>query len=133
MTGCRYNAKNTLDKNYLHLAKRLGAQVLAEREVVDVAPIDGKRGATGYTVQIRPSTKHFGKKATLQCKGVIFSGGVLGTVDLMLKLKKTSLPHLSSTLGETVRTNNEALILNTSLSKKFDFSKRCRHRLDRGH
>ncbi|MFT4851146.1 MAG: cholesterol oxidase, partial [Sediminicola sp.] len=33
MTGCRYNAKNTLDKNYLHLAQQLGVEIIAEHEV----------------------------------------------------------------------------------------------------
>ena len=30
MIGCPNNAKNTLDKNYLFLAEKLGAQVLPE-------------------------------------------------------------------------------------------------------
>ena len=30
MMGCRYNAKNTLDKNYLYLAEKHGARVFAE-------------------------------------------------------------------------------------------------------
>ncbi|MDG1913489.1 MAG: GMC family oxidoreductase N-terminal domain-containing protein [Crocinitomix sp.] len=33
MTGCRNHAKNTLDKNYLHLAQKYGAEILAEHEV----------------------------------------------------------------------------------------------------
>ena len=49
MTGCRYNAKNTLDKNYLHLAQQLGCTILAENEVVDVKPI-GNHGEEGYDV-----------------------------------------------------------------------------------
>ena len=32
MVGCRYDAKNTLDRNYLWLAERGGAVVHAERE-----------------------------------------------------------------------------------------------------
>lgn len=38
MTGCRHNAKNTLVKNYLHLAEGLGAQVRAMSTVVRVEP-----------------------------------------------------------------------------------------------
>ena len=30
MVGCRYNAKNTLDKNYLYLAENLGATIFPE-------------------------------------------------------------------------------------------------------
>ena len=36
MVGCRYNAKNTLPKNYLYFAEKNGAEVKAEVEVVDV-------------------------------------------------------------------------------------------------
>ena len=42
MMGCRYNAKNTLDKNYLYLAEKHGARVFAETRVVDVVPLNGR-------------------------------------------------------------------------------------------
>src|SRR5207253_509754 len=40
MVGCRFDAKNTLDRNYLYLAERAGAVVLPEREAVRVVPVD---------------------------------------------------------------------------------------------
>lgn len=119
MTGCRHNAKNTLDKNYLYLAENLGVEVLPEQEVVDIIPNDDK---TNYQVIFKQSTQYFGKKSTVAASNVVFAGGVLGTVPLLLKLKKTRLPNLSHRVGEMVRTNNEALILNTSLCKNKDFS-----------
>jgi cholesterol oxidase len=39
MVGCRYNAKNTLDKNYLYFAEKNGAQVIAEAKVTDIRPL----------------------------------------------------------------------------------------------
>ncbi len=33
LAGCPYGAKNSLDKNYLYLAEKLGARILAERRV----------------------------------------------------------------------------------------------------
>ena len=109
MTGCRFNAKNTLDKNYLYLAERNGVEVLPESLVTNVVPVD-KNGVEGYTVEITSSLKLFKTRKSLTTKNVIFSGGVLGTVSLLLKLKKSTLPHLSDRLGEMVRTNNESLI-----------------------
>jgi cholesterol oxidase len=47
---------------------------------------------------------------------------VLGTVELMLKLKQTSLPRLSDRLGYGVRTNSEALIPVTVPDGKSVFS-----------
>ncbi|NJN54146.1 MAG: hypothetical protein HC804_04935 [Anaerolineae bacterium] len=39
MVGCKHNAKNTLDKNYLYLAEKWGAQVQAEANVLDIRPL----------------------------------------------------------------------------------------------
>ena len=123
MTGCRYNAKNTLDKNYLYFAQKHGAEILAENEVIDVQPIDKADGSQGYEVTIKSSTKLFKKQKTITTRGVIFSGGVLGTVKLMLKLKQKSLPNLSAKLGEDIRSNNETLISVSSLETDKNYSK----------
>lgn len=122
MTGCRHNAKNTLDKNYLHLAQRAGAEVLAEQEVIDVRPLGRPDGSDGYAVVCRDATRFFKKSRTLHTKGVVFAGGVLGTVSLLLKLKKSSLPRLSDMTGREVRTNNESLIAVTQLDNSSDQS-----------
>src|SRR5215213_6629893 len=39
MVGCRYNAKNTLPKNYLYFAEKNGAEIKAEVEVTNVRPL----------------------------------------------------------------------------------------------
>ena len=123
MTGCRYNAKNTLDKNYLYLAQKSGAEILAENEVYDVRPISAADGSQGYEVYLRSSTTFFKKHQRIKVKGVIFSGGVLGTVKLLLKLKNKSLPNLSDKLGEDIRSNNETLVSVSGLDKDKNYSK----------
>ena len=123
MTGCRFNAKNTLDKNYLYLAQQLGVKILAEKEVYNVKTIGTSDGNNGYQIEYKSS---FGKKrkASITSKGVIFSGGVLGTVPLLLKLKEKSLPNLSAKVGCNIRTNNESLLLVTSTANNIkDYSK----------
>ncbi len=122
MVGCRYNAKNTLDKNYLYLAEQLGAEIRAEAEVCDVRPRGRGNGADGYQVTWRTSTSLFKKKGDYTCRGIVFSGGVLGTVDLLLRLKESSLPGLSNKVGAQVRTNSESLIGVTTLDKETVFS-----------
>lgn len=123
MTGCRNNSKNTLDKNYLYLAQKYGAEILAEQEVYDVQPLNTDDGADGYEVALKTSTKLFTKRIKIRSKGVIFSGGVLGTIKLLLKLKNTSLPNISDRLGQDIRTNNETLVSVSTLDKDKDFSK----------
>lgn len=123
MTGCRNNSKNTLDKNYLYLAQKKGAKILAEHEVYNVKPIQTEDGSNGYEVALKTSTKVITKRQTIKTKGVIFSGGVLGTVKLLLKLKKSSLPYISGKLGQDIRTNNETLVSVSTLEKDKNFSK----------
>lgn len=123
MTGCRYNAKNTLDKNYLYLAQKKGAEVLAERKVVDVRPEGKTDGSEGYVITYKKSTSRFSGSGQVRAKGVIFSGGVLGTVRMLLDMKKKGLPNLSDKIGDDIRTNNESLVLVHSRQKEKDFSR----------
>jgi len=123
MTGCRHNAKNTLDKNYLWLARKIGAEILAETEVTDVKPIDGNSGSSGYRVKTKRKTGFPTRREEFTAKGVVFSGGVLGTIKLLLKLKKKSLPGLSEKVGDNILTNNETLISVSTLDKDRDVSK----------
>lgn len=117
MIGCRFNAKNTLDKNYLYLAERRGARVVADTEVTAVRPLaDG-----GYRVEAR------GRRGVrhIRARGVVFAGGVLGTNELLLRMKaeKDGLPALSGALGHGIRTNSESLIGVTSRDRRRDFSR----------
>ncbi len=123
MTGCRNEAKNTLDKNYLFLAQKNGTEILAENEVINIIPMDGTTGSSGYRVITRASTSINKRKKEFTAKGIVLSGGVLGTVKLLLKLKKSSLPRLSDKLGDQIRTNNETLISISTLEKDKDLSK----------
>ena len=122
MVGCRYNSKNTLPKNYLYFAEKNGAQVIAGSEVVDIRPLPlggaqsadiGSSSASGYEVTYRSSTRFFkGPRRRVQTRNVILAGGVMGTLNLLLRLRDvfSSLPDLSPRLGDMVRTNSEALL-----------------------
>ncbi len=120
MLGCRYNAKNTLDKNYLYLAQQHGCKIRAETVVFDVVPQNAD-GSEGYEVLFKNTFSRSGH-GSVRTKGVVFAGGVLGTMDLLLKLKETSLPGLSDALGKGLRTNSESLIGVTTFDKKTSFS-----------
>jgi cholesterol oxidase len=133
MVGCRYNAKNTLPKNYLYFAEKNGAEVKAEVEVTDVRPltVDGGRSTVNgtssdarYAITYRDSTKLFKRTQTIHANNVIFSGGVMGTIKLLLNLRdvKRSLPKLSGRLGHMVRTNSEALLGSVARKSNINYS-----------
>jgi cholesterol oxidase len=108
MIGCRHNAKNTLEKNYLFLAERLGVVIQAETTVTRIEWSEGD----GYTVGFRSSTNRMSRKGSVRCQKVIVAAGVLGTLELLLKArdKHGTLAKISNQLGENVRTNSEALL-----------------------
>jgi cholesterol oxidase len=124
MCGCRYDAKNTLDKNYLYLAEKRGARVHAETRVVDIRPLGGAAdGALGYEVLSEPSWGG-GERRSWRARNVIVAASSLGTQALLFRLKeKGSLPMLSDDLGNRVRTNAESILGVRYPGTKQDMSK----------
>ncbi|MFD4644046.1 FAD-dependent oxidoreductase [Lentzea sp. NPDC058436] len=103
MSGCRVGAKNTLVKNYLYLAEKLGAKVFPLTTVTELHENDGK-----WTID----TKMTGGKATrtFTADQVVVAAGTWGTQQLLHKAKSTTLPKISPKLGELTRTNSESII-----------------------
>jgi cholesterol oxidase len=112
MVGCRVGAVNSLLKNYLWFAEKGGAQILAEREVIDVSPLGAADGSEGYRVTTqRPGAWLARDRHTHTARGVVFGGGALGTNELLANCKLGgSLPRVSDRLGELVRTNSESVL-----------------------
>jgi cholesterol oxidase len=124
MTGCRHNAKNSLDKNYLFLAEKRGAHILPGHYVKSIIPEQYNDGSKGYRVVFKKtSSRLFTGKKAVEASGVILAGGVLGTVRLMLDMKRKHLPGLSNRTGDKIMTNNESLVLVDSKDYTKDFSK----------
>ena len=122
MVGCRFGAKNTLDKNYLYFAEQWGTQVFAELKVTKLVPLaDGS-----YEVETERSTSLLGRAGPrLRAKRVIVAAGVLGTVELLLKNRDQhgTLPAVSARLGDFVRTNGESLLGATSFDAHRNLSR----------
>ncbi len=113
INGCAHDAKNTLERNYLYLAEKAGAQVHPMTTVVDVR----ESPSGGYQVE----TVHTGRRVlkrqrtTWSADQVVFSAAALGTQDLLHRLRASgSLPRISARLGELARTNSEVSLIATS-------------------
>jgi cholesterol oxidase len=118
MVGCRENAKNTLDKNYLWFAEKMGLEILSETKAEKIFRQDGI-----YHVQTEQVTSFPGRnKRTFTSKGIIVAAGALGTLELLLKqkYKYSSLPLLSDTLGHKLRTNAETLCAVSGAKEKLN-------------
>jgi cholesterol oxidase len=92
------------------LAQQKGAVVQAESEVYNILQVSTQEDSTKYEVQWKKSTSIIKSKGKSFCKGIVFAGGVLGTVPLLLKLKETTMPDLSERVGFNVRSNSESLM-----------------------
>jgi cholesterol oxidase len=121
MVGCRYGAKNTLDKNYLYFAEKWGAVVYPETRVTRIRKL-----ADGYELETRVSTALFRRRGrTFKARRVVVAAGVLGTVELLLKNRDVyrTLPNISTRLGDFVRTNGESLLGATSFDAHRELSR----------
>ncbi len=107
LAGCAVGAKNTLDRNYLFLAERLGARCLTGHRVSRIEP---ERGG-GYRVHAVDPVSG-APRAPLIARRVFVAAGVIGSVELLLRCRDElgTLPRLSRQLGRRVRTNSEAIV-----------------------
>ena len=113
MVGCRYGAKNTLDRNYLRLAEEGGAVIHPEREATLL-----RRAGDGWAVE----TQHPGawvrrRRVTFRAREVVLAAGVLGTLRLLLE-SGLGGPHV----GELVRSNSEVIVGSGAKSARVDYS-----------
>lgn len=125
MVGCRVGAKNTLPKNYLWFAERLGVSVMPEREVTDVRPLGASAdGSEGWEVEFgAPGGLGLRGRRRLRARGVVISTGTLGTNKLLQRCRLNgSLDALSQRLGHRVRTNSESVLAVTAPNDGFDFT-----------
>ncbi|MFN2497366.1 MAG: GMC oxidoreductase [Pseudonocardiaceae bacterium] len=107
MTGCRVGAKNTLVKNYLHLAERGGAVVAPLTTAIAVRP---QPDGTWRVDTVRTGPGRRGRR-TIRANQVVLAAGTWGTQQLLHRMRDTGvLPGLSARLGELTRTNSEAIV-----------------------
>ena len=114
MIGCRENAKNTLPKNYLYFAEKLGVEIRPEAQVTEISKAkDGVGDGARYCLRYHNPRRAIRPGSTeVYAANVIISAGVIGTLNLLMQCRDVSrtLPELSEKLGENVRTNSEALL-----------------------
>lgn len=105
MTGCRVGAKNTLVKNYLHLAERAGAVVHPLTTVTALRP---QPDGTWLIDAVRTGKRW---RQTIRANQVVLAAGTWGTQQLLHRMHdKGVLPALSPRLGELTRSNSEAIV-----------------------
>jgi cholesterol oxidase len=122
MTGCRHNAKNTLPKNYLHLAEQAGAEVHPLTTVTELAELPGG----GFRVATRPTKAKLRHRhgRVFTAEQVVLAASALGTQRLLHRMRDRGiLPRLSPTLGVLTRTNSESILGSVASDRGVDYSR----------
>ncbi len=113
MVGCRVGAKNTLVKNYLALAERLGVRVSPMRTVVRLGTVPGTSGpdVVHRVLHERTGPRSGRDRQVVTARRVVVAAGTWGTQTLLHAMRaEGELPRLSRRLGELSRTNSESLL-----------------------
>ncbi|HEX7625445.1 MAG TPA: GMC family oxidoreductase [Gaiellaceae bacterium] len=113
MTGCRRGAKNSLDRNYLWLAERAGAEIHANTKVLRLV----RNGHVPGTV---PGTwlVETGQTETFAAGEVVLAAGVLGTLGILFR-SGLGGPRV----GDDVRTNSEVIVGASARRAGVDYSR----------
>lgn len=118
MLGCHVHAKNTLDLNYLEVAKKTKyAEIFPLHSVVKIEPVDAAK-KEGYRVFFKhynsKNKKEFTEGSVIGRK-VIVSAGSLGSTELLLRCRDTekSLPGLGAMVGKRWSGNGDFLLAGT--------------------
>ena len=104
--GCRADAKNTLDKNYLHLAEKSGAQIRPLHLVTNIEPVAG-----GYRVYYNELKDGAAIPGSSTAARVIVAAGSMGSTELLLQCREVhrTLPNISPFLGQHWSSNGDFL------------------------
>ena len=118
MTGCQFNAKNTLPKNYLGLAESAGAKVFP---MTTVKSLKENEDAT-WEISAVKTNDPYATIVKFKADYVIVAAGTFNTQKLLHDMKRKNLPKLSDHLGKLSRTNSEALTGAMMKDTTIDFS-----------
>jgi cholesterol oxidase len=115
--GCNIHAKNTLDLNYLHLARKNGAEIRTSAEVTDII----KKENTYLIKYVNPISK---ETFEIESAKVVVSAGAIGSTRLLLAQKdKGNLPNLSQALGKNICGNGDFLAYSNNTKETIDPTK----------
>lgn len=106
-TGCNIGAKNTLNFNYIPLAKRAGAEIFTQTEVLGIEKL-----ADHYCIHYLHHHQIDGQwtctSGTVTAKIVILGAGTVGSTEILLRSQSDQL-QLSSRLGHSFSGNGDML------------------------
>ena len=119
IVGCNFQAKNSVDLNYLYVAEREhGMEVRTEHLMEKMVPLnaDGREdtradGSFGYHLYLLDLNSK--RSVRVKTRRVILSAGTYGTTEILFKNKQTyrTLPRISNQLGNHYSGNGDFITI----------------------
>ena len=115
--GCNVHAKNTLDFNYLTVARSNGAEIETQCEVLRIEP---SAGEYNYNVSFKDH-RNGGQPGECKAKYVFVCAGAVNSTELMLRCRDVyrTLPDLSTRLGHGYSGNGDFLAFAFNTKQQF--------------
>jgi cholesterol oxidase len=120
ISGCNYESKNTLDKNYLPMASHFGVEMFTRCEVDSFLRLPDGR----YQVSVMRRLGEDGTEITwrtITARRLILAAGCLGTTAIMLRSKAPNLTF-SKQLGQRFSGNGDYFALAYNGSPQVNFN-----------
>ncbi len=120
ISGCNYEAKNTLDKNYLPFARQCGVEMFTRMEVDSLVKLPGG----GYQLAVRHRGGKRGTEVswrTVNARRVVLAAGCLGSTGLLLRSQTPRL-RFSRQLGQHFSGNGDFFALAYNLEEVANFN-----------
>ncbi len=127
LLGGDIGAKNTLDRNYLHLAQSCGVEIRPLCDVGKLEPVDGGGYRLHYKryVQEPSALRRLGRKwlpwlvgardetESITARRVVLAAGCVGSTELLMRARDVdeTMPDLSPALGSRYTTNGDFISL----------------------
>jgi cholesterol oxidase len=114
--GVNSGAKNSLDKNYLPLAKKTGyVNLVTLHLVTEISKVPGEQKYRVHCTKINESGQVI-KRKTFTCRYLFLAAGSVNTSKLLVKAKaKGTLPNLNNFIGTNWGTNGDNITTRTNL------------------
>jgi len=114
--GCNFHAKNTLDLNYLAVARSKGADIATLCEVFKIEPV-----ATGYKVFFKDHANNE-QESEISARYCFISAGAINSTELLLRCRdrEGTLTKLSPRLGDNYSGNGDFLAFAFNTRESFN-------------
>lgn len=111
ITGCNYSAKNSLDLNYLALAKKHGAEIFTGIEVESIEQKgEGEDQDRVYQIYYwDPLATGTAKRIPIRARQVVLAAGVFGTFSILKRSELGQGRPVSAKLGSHFHGNGDIL------------------------